>query len=271
MSRLHDFERLVDERLRKLFRGSTPHGDKLEIIEVHRAILDEVARHIESLPRGRRTFSYPQLTVRVLLPDAGRRRSYEVAFIEADALARDIAGRIADEHVELPARFHVDVELVEELPADIAGRGFDIEYQSEGARRPAAAGTPGVWMKVLSGRADRDEYSFRKARINIGRLTDVVDAQQRLIRRNDVAFLEITEAPNSSISRTHAHIEFDSAAQQFRVFDDRSAQGTTVLRDGNIIPVPKGVSKGVQLLPGDEIVIGQARLSFDIHSESETR
>ena len=31
MSRLHDFERLVDEKLRKLFRGSAPHGEKHEI------------------------------------------------------------------------------------------------------------------------------------------------------------------------------------------------------------------------------------------------
>jgi hypothetical protein len=213
MSRLHDFERLVDERLRKLFRGSAPPIEKLEIIEVHRAILDEVAHRIESLPRGRRTFGYPHLTVRVLLPDPDRRRSYEVTFVEAGALARDITGRLADEHVEMPDRFHVDVELVEELPADVAGRGFDVAYRSEAVRTLGSAGTPAVWIKVLSGRADRDEYSFRKTRINIGRLTDVVDAQQRLIRRNDIAFLEIAVQPNSSISRTHAHLEFDAASR----------------------------------------------------------
>jgi hypothetical protein len=269
MSRLHDFERLVDERLRKLFRGSAPQGEKHELIEVHRAILDEVARHVESLPRGRRTFSFPHLSIRVLLPDPARRRSYEVALLEADALARDIAGRLADEHVELPEKFRADVELVDELPADVAHRGFDISYESA---QPAgeSAGTPAVWMKVLAGKADRDEYSFRKRRINLGRLSDVIDGRQRLIRRNDVAFLESPEPPNPTVSRTHAHLELDRDTGQFRLFDDRSAQGTTVLREGGIIPVPKGPSKGVQLRPGDEIVLGQARLSFDLHTESET-
>ena len=269
MSRLHDFERLVDDRLRKLFRGSAPQGDKRELIEVHRAILDEVAAHVETLPRGRRVFSFPRLTVQVLLPDLTRRRSYEVALLEADALARDIGGRLTDENVEVPEKFRVEVELVEELPADVAARGFDISYQSAQARQQSAA-TPAVWMKILAGKADRDEYSFRKARINLGRLADVVDFQQRLIRRNDVAFIETPEPPNPTVSRTHAHIELDRGTGQFRLFDDRSAQGTTVLRDGGIINVPKGPSKGVPLQPGDEIVLGHARLSFDVHPEEET-
>jgi hypothetical protein len=270
MSRLHDFERLVDDKLRKLFRGSAPQGEKRELIEVHRAILDEVAGHIETLPRGRRTFSFPQVTVSILLTDATRRRSFEVAFLEGDSLARDIAGRLADEQVEIPEKFRVEIELVDELPPDVAGRGFDVSYKTAQQQRQIVTEVPAIWMKVLAGKAERGEYSFRKARINIGRLADIVDAQQRLIRRNDVAFQELSEAPNPTVSRTHAHIEFDRATGQFRLFDDRSAQGTTVLHDGDIIPVPKGTSKGVQLRPGDEIVLGQARLSFDIHTESET-
>jgi hypothetical protein len=271
MSRLHDFERLVDAKLRKLFRGSAPVGEKRELIEVHRAILDEVGSHVESLPRGRRTFAFAHLIVSVLVSDAGRRRSYEVAFVEADTLARDIAGRLADEHVELPEKFRVEVELLDEMEPEAAARGFDISYKTPPSSHPAVpTETQAVWLKVLSGKADRSEYSFRKTRINLGRLADIVDANQRLIRRNDVAFDELSEAPNPTVSRSHAHIEFDRATGQFRLFDDRSAQGTTVLHEGKIIPVPKGASKGVQLRPGDEIVLGQARLSFDIHLESQT-
>ncbi len=272
MSRLHDFERLIDDKLRKLFRGSAPAGEKHELIEVHRGILDEVAAHIERMPRGRRTFPYPHLVVSVLLIDPARRRSYEVVFVEADTLARDIAGRLADEQVEVPDKFRVEVELVEELSPEFAARGFDISYKSAPVSHQAVAPSemPYVWLKVLAGKAGQMEYSLRKARINIGRLADILDASQRLIRRNDVAFQEISEAPNTTVSRSHAHIEYDRTNGQFRLFDDRSAQGTTVLHDGDIIPVPKGTSKGVHLRPGDEIVLGQARLSFDVHSESQT-
>ncbi len=271
MSRLHEFERLIDDKLRALFRGPEAQGQKRELVEVHRAILDEVASRIETLPRGRRTFAYPHLTVGILLPDFTRRRSYELAFIEADALANDIRGRLQDERIALPENFHVDVVLAEELPEDIAARGFDISYQSAEPVRPAGAATlPTVWLKVVHGRAERDEYSFRKPRINLGRLTDVVDGHQRFIRRNDIAFVESSAAPNASVSRTHAHLEYDADAQHYRLFDDRSAQGTTVLRDGLPISVPRGLSKGVQLRNGDEIVLGQARLTFEVAAGSET-
>ena len=69
MSRLHEFERLIDEKLRGLFRSPAQEGERREVIEVHRAILDEVASHVETMPRGRRIFAYPHLTVRVLPPD----------------------------------------------------------------------------------------------------------------------------------------------------------------------------------------------------------
>lgn len=270
MSRLHDFERLIDGKLRSLFRGSPPQGEKLELIEVHRAILDDVTAHIESLPRGRRTFAFPHITVQVLMTDPARRRSYEVAFVEGNSLSKDISARIADEQAEIPERFRADVELVETLPPDVAPRGFDILYKGSEAPRQTGA-VPSLWMKVLHGKAERTEYTFRRNRINIGRLTDVLDAQQRLLRRNDVAFLETSDSPNTTVSRTHAHIEFDVASQQFRLFDDRSAQGTTVIRDGNILTVPRGASKGIQLRPGDEIVVGQARLSFDLATELDTQ
>ena len=136
---------------------------------------------------------------------------------------------------------------------------------------PAATVMPTVWLHITNGRADRDEYSFRKARITLGRLADVVDAQQRLIRRNDVAFVESSEGPNPTVSRSHAHLEWDAADGAFRLFDDRSAQGTTVLRDGGIINVPRGLSKGVQLKPGDEIVLGRARVRFELGTDSNTR
>ena len=269
MNRLHEFERFVDEKLRGLVRGSAPQGERRELIEVHRAILDEVAAHSESLPRGRRVFSYPHLVVSVLLPEPGRRRAYEVALIEGGTLARDIMGRLTDDGVEMPERFTVAIELVDELAAELAARGFDISYRSEAPARVAAP-MPVMWLKILSGKAEHAEYSFRKNRINIGRLADVVDSSHRLMRRNDVAFAESLEMPNPTVSRTHAHIAFDPASQAFRIFDDRSAQGTTVLREGVILAVPKGPSKGVLLKEGDEIVLGQARIGFDLHSESET-
>ncbi|HUS08474.1 MAG TPA: FHA domain-containing protein [Bryobacteraceae bacterium] len=263
MSRLHELERRIDEKLRGLLRSNSQEsGEKRELIEVHRAILDEIATRVDLLPRGRRVFAYPQLTVQVLLPDLKRRRSYELIFVEADALARDIRLRLEDDAVELPARFRVEVELVEDLPEDVSARGFDVLYQS-GEGRSAQAAVPEISLTVLSGQAGQPVYQLRRNRVNLGRLANVLDSRERLVRRNDVAFEDQSGEPNSTVSRSHAHLEFDAMSAQYRLFDDRSAYGTTVLRGGGVVPVPKGASKGVPLEPGDEILLGQARLRFE--------
>jgi FHA domain len=261
MSRLHDLERRIDEKLRGMLRSSSP-DQKRELLEIHRALLDDVAARIDRLARGKQVFPYTQLEVRILLPDAALRRSYEVVFVEADALARDIQLRLEDERVELPPRIAVKVELAAELPADIAGRGFDVHYSSLPTPQPSEEGME-VRLTVIAGSAEQQQVCFKKKRINLGRLVEVIDADGRLTRKNDVAFRDEAPAPSPSVSRAHAHIEFDPEKAVFRLFDDRSAHGTTVLRDGSVIPVPQGVSKGVALRDGDEIVLGQARLRFE--------
>jgi pSer/pThr/pTyr-binding forkhead associated (FHA) protein len=66
-------------------------------------------------------------------------------------------------------------------------------------------------------------------------------------------------ATNDTVSRRHAHIDYDARARDFRITDDRSAHGTSVVRNGVAIPVHPG-SRGVRLQAGDEIVLGEARL-----------
>ena len=62
-----------------------------------------------------------------------------------------------------------------------------------------------------------------------------------------------------SVSRRHAHVDYDVRARDFRITDDRSAHGTSIVRNGVAIPVHPG-SRGVRLQSGDEIVLGEARL-----------
>jgi hypothetical protein len=261
MSRFHDLERRIDEKLRGLLRSSSP-DQKRELLEVHRAVLDDVAAHVDTLPRGKQAFVYTRLEVRILLQDPELRRSYELVFVEADALSRDIRLRLEDQRVELPAHLAVQVELVPELPPDVAARGFDVHYGSTPAPQ-ASEEVKEVRFFVVAGSAQQQEFRLKKRRINLGRLAEVIDADQRLTRQNDVAFRDDGPAPNPSVSRAHAHLEYDAEKGIFRLFDDRSAHGTSVIRDGSVIPVPQGPSKGVALRDGDEIVLGQARIRFE--------
>lgn len=260
MSRLHEIERRIDGILRGLLRSPSPE-QRREVIEVHRAILEDVASHLHPLPRGRLGFGYSHIRVQVLA-EPERRRSYETVFLEGAALEQDIKLNFDDRGVEYPGRLKVEVELVEDLPADVKARGFDLTY-SNTASTPVSIEPPEIRLRILDGAAEESEYRFRRQRINIGRMAEVLDAQLRPIRRNDVALKEEAAGPNLTVSRTHAHIQWDAEESRFRVFDDGSAQGTTLLREGSLIPVPRGTSKGVPLLPNDQIIVGQVHISFD--------
>jgi hypothetical protein len=264
MSRLQKIERRIDGKLRDMLRSSSP-DQRRELVEVHRAILDEVASRVETLPRAKSSFSYSQVLVQVLT-DPERRRSYELVFTEADALERGIKRCFNDQGVEFARSLKVGVDLVDDLPADLKARGFDVSYSNAAASAPSSQPIP-IRLTILAGSAEQTQYCFTKPRINIGRLLAVLDAQLRPVRRNDVALKDQAAGPNSSVSRTHAHLEFDPEASRFRLFDDGSAHGTSVIREGCIIQVPKGASKGVPLVHEDEIIIGQVHLRFE-HAQS---
>ena len=261
MSRLEKLEHRIDQKLRQVLRSSSPNQQR-EPIEVYRAILDEVTSRLDALPRGSLNFAYSRVSVRVLLPNAERRRSYELVLIEADPLARDIKNYFEQNKVEYPTRLKVDVELVDSLPLDVSERGFDITYSNS----PASAASPDpsrIQLTVLAGNAERNQYEFVKRRINIGRLAEVLDADMRTVRRNDVALIDDSTVENSTVSRSHAHLEYDPDDDRFRLFDDGSARGTSVIKDGSVVPVPQGNSKGILLQQGDEIVLGKVRIRFE--------
>jgi len=122
-------------------------------------------------------------------------------------------------------------------------------------------------LVVREGAANVKELRLEKSRANIGRVVDVVRAEG-LFRRNDLAFAEDTEV-NRSVSREHAHITFDKATGEYRLFNDRWYPlgshdcGTWIIRDGMSQEVHRD-SRGVRLEPGDEIHFGRAVVIFEV-------
>jgi pSer/pThr/pTyr-binding forkhead associated (FHA) protein len=113
-------------------------------------------------------------------------------------------------------------------------------------------------LTVLKGDADQRVYVFKGGRIDIGRRAEVFDQRHRLIRTNHIAFRD-EGADNETVSRRHAHIDYDEARGAYRVWDDRSVHGTNIIRNGRTVRVPAG-ARGTRLEAGDEIVLGAARL-----------
>ena len=95
----------------------------------------------------------------------------------------------------------------------------------------------------------------------IGRLVELTDDEQRVVRRNDIVFEEGADEANGTVSRKHAHIKLEAGA--YRICDDGSEYGTRIFRQGRTIEVPEGNRRGERLRPGDEIYLGRACVRFD--------
>jgi pSer/pThr/pTyr-binding forkhead associated (FHA) protein len=155
----------------------------------------------------------------------------------------------------------VEIAYVSKAGASWESQAFDVEFGRApvvAVAAPIAAAIPQLKLTVVAGKAARRTQVFSGGRIDIGRRSEVIDSKQRVVRTNHVAFEEGPES-NRSVSRQHAHVTYHPDTREYRLTDDRSAPGTSVVRGGRTIAVPAG-SRGVRIESGDEIIVGQARL-----------
>ncbi len=180
MSLFSDIEKTIERGFRHWTEKVFGPADSNELLVVHRAILEEVETKIQTVARGQRVFPFPNLTVTLVAADADRRALYQAAFGEEDRLEKDIRDALKGSGCQLPRGFSVAVETRE------AGeRVFAIDYQA----RPKAEPANGR-LVVAKGKAEHAEYLLDKACTNLGRMAEITDAENRVLHRNDVVFLE---------------------------------------------------------------------------------
>jgi FHA domain len=263
-----DIEKTIERGFRRFAVRVFGEAESDELLLVHRAILEEIESKVQTLPRGKRVFPYSRLLVILRSADADRRAVYQTAFAEDGRLETDIRNALESARCELPRGLSLELK-VEEGEAD--SKPFEIAYAlATPATAAPRAGTPvsppaatgNALLVVVKGKAERSEYPIAKPRVNIGRLAELTDAEQRVVRRNDIVFEEGADEANATVSRRHAHIRLD--AGEYRICDDESEFGTRVFRDGRPIEVPAGNRRGEKLRPGDEVYLGRACLRFEL-------
>lgn len=239
-------------------RGSEP-------LEVVHAVVERVERRIEPAGRGRDVFPFNRIKVSIAA-DTREERLRFGAVLEAEPTLRSrIVERLRARGCT-PTDLTLRIAYVARCEASWGDGAFHVEFDRGAATdppRPDDASTPGhVRLTVIHGTADKPVYAFPSMpRINLGRCAEVRDSLSRLVRTNHVVFADTPTSPNQSVSRHHAHIEY--ASGQYRIVDNRSAHGTSVVRRGRTIAVPAG-SRGIRLESGDEIVLGEARVSVKV-------
>jgi FHA domain len=269
MSFFAEVEKTIERTFRKWTERAFGAAESDELLLVHRAILEEIESKIQTIQRGKHLLPYNYLRVKLVSPDAERRALFQAAFAADRRLENEIRECLQGARCEIPNDFAVDVETAAE-----GAKVFTIEYaihEALPAPVPAAAPEPlppprvaaPARLVVVRGKAVEEAYTLHHPRINIGRLREITDSEQRLIRRNDVVFEEGADEANATVSRAHAHIRREPAAQEYRICDDESEYGTRIFRDGRSVAVPAGNRRGERLRAGDEIYLGRACLRFE--------
>jgi hypothetical protein len=232
-----------------------------ELAEIRLAVLDRVGEK-SYRSGGKKVFPYDLLRVEMRGVEESRRDVFAGRFFRK-YIEQEVRNSLRDGGCRFPDNLRVEVEPVAGLPKP--GEAW-LVVEAESQERSDAVTKPVCKLAVREGDANAREVRLDKARLNIGRVVDVYRSEG-LFRRNDLAFEAETEI-NRSVSREHAHIQYDRAAGEYRLFNDRWYErphgdcGTWIVRDGMSQEVHR-TSRGTKLQPGDEIRFGKAVVMFE--------
>jgi hypothetical protein len=257
MSLLRRIEKAMDHRLRAIFAGGSDEPGAREAIELYREALDLIAARVTAGKRSERLFPFNSVTIELMAKNPERRAVLEALF-DAGQLVTDIRATLNEERAAPPADLAVMVHYPEEASSEL--RVFCEKTERSGA--PPAARS--IELKPARLSTPTLEFTLERPIINLGRENEVLDPAGHVIRRNDLFFPETEFESSGTVSRMHAHIRFDPASGDWRIFDDGSSLGTCLFREGRRIDVPAHASRGVALRDRDEINLGQVRLQFDL-------
>ena len=238
-------------------------------IELYQAILDDIEDATEAGPRGTRIFPYNVVHVTIAATDERQRATTAAVFAQSPSLETRLRTRLQQAGCGDVDRISVVLKFVDAPRAAWSRREYHLELRRQTSKPRTVRDTTPVaqalelQLAITAGTAAKSRYSFGATRINLGRLSDVVDGHHRVVRQNHVAFVDDEDDVSQSVSRTHAHISLDTATNTPRLHDDGSTHGTRIARAGRTIAVPRG-GRGVALHDGDEILLGQARLRLTL-------
>lgn len=230
--------------------------DPPELAEIRHAVLDEVRAKTSRAGAGK-VFPYDMLRVSMRGVDESRAAAFRSRFF-GQYLEQEIRNCLRADGARFPERLRVEIEVAVGMPLP-SGQWLTVEASSQAQEEKRLAR-----LLVRKGEANVAELRLEKARTNIGREVDVYRSKG-LHRRNDLAFVADSEV-NRSVSREHAHIQYDRASGEYRIFNDRwyergSPCGIWIVRDGNSLEVHRD-TRGAKLEPGDEIHFGAAVVEF---------
>ena len=193
---------------------------------------------------------------------------YESAlyFDTPDKFKSEEVQRIVDDYaISLPAGSRFEISFVNEFPkdsfkSDDAHVALFISSKKAGVTHKKGQ----AYIKVLNGHAEKETYLIESSagKINIGREAKVQTADG-FFRKNNIAFVagENLEA-NRSVSRQHAHIEWEPESGSFFIFADEGGvppNNKVKVRSVGGLPIKMHATEiGHRLQEGDQVILGES-------------
>jgi pSer/pThr/pTyr-binding forkhead associated (FHA) protein len=244
-----------------------PLSEDAKPLDLQQAILEAIDARTQPVGGGRRQMPDGSVHVRVIAKDAADERAMRLVL---DGV-RDLAvARLKELQCGIPNQFRVDVAYLRRRPASWpAGQPMTIEFDAQppaGAQPSARAADPAqpdLILTIVRGRTSAPSYTLREPAIRVGRSEAPVDDRGRA-RVNHVAFTEDDDAHSRTVGRGHCEIRYDAAGGEYRIFDERSANGTRIVRGGQVIEVPPQDPFGIAIRTGDELQFGTAAAIVEI-------
>jgi hypothetical protein len=234
-------------------------------LEIRREVLEQVEARI-AIDKGKKLFLYEKIEIHIHPETEALRDVFETAFLRDKSLEMEIHRRLREEEIQQAGNLEITVQVHEPVDSSQAGRPSQDLLQLNFIKMagPRERELPELTLQIIKGSVEQAIYRMKQERVLIGRLSEVTDQEGRMVRKNDVVFLDNGDDINSTVGRIHARIWFDSEKQEFRIMDESSRYGTRVVREGRSIEVPGGNSRGIRLKSGDQIYFGQACVRFEL-------
>lgn len=259
MEVLHRWDRFIEGQLQRFVLKALGSAST-DFLEAYAAALEEVTLKVQSVG-GRRLFPFKRVILRFAVSDSEQIDALSSVLCQRKQLVAEVRSKLQQVGCEDPVPLRVEGVVMNATERVFGGKPYDVLCAG------ALPAQPAMTVEVVRGRCERPTYVLADPTINIGRLAEVLDDRNRVIRRNHVAFSDDDEGISSTVSRVHGHIAFDQEVGWYRLFDDRSAFGSRFCRAGILLDVPPGALGGAWLRSGDEIHLGQARLKVTFQEE----
>ena len=186
--------------------------DPPELAEIRHAVMDEVRAKSYRAGAGK-VFPYDVIRISMRGVEESRAAVFSSRFF-CKYMEQEIQNSLRADGARFPDQLRVEVDVAIGLPQR-DGNWLTVEASSQKPVGPP----PLARLMVREGKANVAELRLDKPRTNIGREVDVYRSKG-LHRRNDLAFVEDSDI-NRSVSREHAHIQYDRTTGEYRIFNDR--------------------------------------------------